>query len=240
MSGKQLNVLANRWHNCTRCDLHKTRLTEEIFFGSGNPRATYLFVAGAPRAEDEEHSSVFAGHAAGLLLQSIETIGIDLNDCYFTYAVSCRPKVFIPATDTEGERIEDRAPSREELTACRPRINEVLYQVDPRIVFTLGEWATKTLVRGRLPKFLDAVGKQYVCLLPAATREDHADGKLEGRARYHDIRYPILTLPDPASILINTSTAQHGPHAVLLRTLERGRQLAEFVINAEKATMETK
>ena len=239
-SAKNLAVLQSRWTGCAKCDLHKMRPSREISFGGGSTKATYLIIGNAPRDTDESHGTVFSGRASDVLLASLEQVGISLDDCYFTYAVSCRPKVFIPATETEQERIEDRAPSRDELTACRSRLYEILYQVDPRVVITAGEWATKTMVRGRLPRFVEAVGKQYICVLMSADPEDHTEGNIEGKARYHDIKYPVLAVPDPTTILANTSTASHGPHHVLLKTLQRARDLVKFINNTEAKTMESK
>ena len=215
------------------------RPSKEISFGGGSAKATYLIVGNAPRDTDEHNGTVFSGQAASVLLRALAEAKIAKEDCYFTYAVSCRPKVFIPATETEAERIEDRAPSRDELAACRSRLYEILYQVDPRAVITAGEWATKAMVRGRLPRFVEAVGKQYVCTLPAADPEDTAEGKVEGKARYLDLRYPVFAVPDPATILANTSTAAHGPHSVLTKTLQRVHSLVTFTINAEHTTETT-
>lgn len=233
-----LRVLYNEWTGCTRCDLSKTRETPEIFFGYGSLTAKYFILGSSPTESDEALSGIFSGRDGGVLLDTLADVGIDIDDCYFTYAVSCRPKVFIPATEQEPAKIEGRAPSRDELTACRPRLYEILYQVDPRVVITLGEWATKTMVRGRLPKFTEAVGKQYICTLPAAVPEDHAEGKVTGKSRYLDIRYPVFAVPDMNTILANPSTATHGPHNVLIRTLTNVRKYVDFVLHNEAATLE--
>ena len=235
---RRLQVLAKEWHGCQRCKLHEMRVGPDIFFGYGKSTpAKYLIVGGTPTESDEVFSGLFAGDEGELLFELLRTANIDLDECYFTYSVACRPKVFIPATDTEDERIEGRPPSKEEVIACRPRLYEILYQVDPRAIITLGESATKALVRGRLPKFLDCLGKQYISLLPAATPEDRVDGKATGKSRYHDLQYPVFPIPEMMSIINNPSTADHGPHAVALRTLQKAHQKVEFVIKSELATM---
>lgn len=234
----RLQTLNAQWHGCTKCDLHLRRPTPHICFGGGAAPATYLIVGDAPNTSDENEGVVFSGEVSDILLEALTEAGIAIADCYFTYAVACRPKVYIPATDGEAERIEDRAPAREELNLCRPRLYEILYQVDPRVIITTGEWATKTMLRGRLPKYLDVVGKQYTCVLPSADPEDHAEGKTTGKARYHDLRYPMFAIPTPAAILMNTSEAAHGPHQILKSTLQRAHALVQFVLNAEHAPSE--
>ncbi len=233
----RLAVLNNEWTGCKRCGLHEMRLGPDIFFGYGPPSPKYFVVAGAPTQADELYGSVCAGDEGEVLFELLELANVPVAECYFTYSVACRPKVFIPATDTEEERIENRAPAKDELAGCRPRLYEQLYQTDPRIILTLGEVATKAMVRGRLPKFIEAVGKQYVCTLPAATREDHEDEKVKGKARYHDIVYPVLAVPEMISIINNPSTADHGPYNVALKTLRRAQAYVEFIIANESATM---
>lgn len=235
----RLQVLDNEWHGCTRCGLHEQRIGSDIFFGYGADRPKKFFlVGGAPTASDEIFHGLFSGDEGDLFLEMLKTVGIERDECYFTYSVACRPKVFIPATDTDGERIENRPPGKDELVACRPRLYEQLYQVDPRVIITLGETATKAMVRGRLPKFIEAVGKQYVCSLPAATREDREDGKTTGKSRYHDIQYPVLAIPEMMTIINNPSTADHGPYNIAIRTMQRAKDYANFVINNEKKSME--
>ncbi len=233
----RLRVLHEEWHGCTRCSLHQMRPGPDIFFGSGPSTPKFFFVLGTATEADELFGSVAAGDEGAILQELLERANIDVKECYFTYSVACRPKVFIPATDTEPERIEGRLPAKEELVACRPRLYEQLYQTDPRLIITVGETATKAMVRGRLPKFLTAVGKQYVSVLPAATREDHEDGKVTGKARYHDLVYPVFAIPEMTAIINNPSMAEHGPYAIALRTLTRARQYTEFVIGNELQTM---
>lgn len=234
---KNLQVLYNAWNGCTRCDLSKSREGDGIFFGYGSLTAKYFVVGAAPTESDESVAGIFAGREGGVLLDAMLEVGIDPDDCYFTYAVSCRPKVFIPATEQEKAKVEGRAPNRDELTACRPRLYEILYQVDPRAVITLGEWATKTMIRGRLPKYTEAVGKQYACVLPAAVKEDHVEKKTVGKSRYLDVTYPVFAVPDMSTILSNPSTADHGPHNVLHRSLSRIRTYVDFVLHNEAETM---
>lgn len=236
-AAERLAVLNEEMTGCTRCGLHETRVGPDIFFGYGPPTARFLIVAGAPTAVDEMYGGLFAGDEGEVLFELMEKAQIPTADCYFTYAVACRPKVFIPKTDTEDERIEGRSPAKDELAACRFRLYEQLYQADPRIILTLGEVATKAMVRGRLPKFVEAVGKQYTCTLPAATREDHEDGKVVGKARHHDLVYPLLAVPEIISIINNPSTATHGPYNVALKTLMRAKAYVDFVTDNEQETM---
>lgn len=237
-SQRNLDVLAADWHGCKRCDLSKTRDGNDIFFGFGKPQPKILVIASMPTANDEEVKAMFTGDEGDLLLHILSSeAGINAHDCYFTYAVSCRPKVYIPATEDEEERIENRPPDKEELVACRTRLYEILYQVDPRVIVTVGEVATKSVVRGRLPKFLDAIDKQYVCNLFPATKENHEDGKVAGKARYQPLAYPVFPIPDMQMIINNPSTADHGPYRLAVKILKKVHDYMKFTIDSEQLTM---
>lgn len=234
----KLRVLGQEWRGCTKCGLHSTRLRDDIFFGYGAAHTPkkYLVIGGAPTESDEVLHTLFSGDEGIVLTRLLTEAKISPDECFFTYAVGCRPKVFIPATDTEQERIDTRAPDKAELAACRPRLYEQLYLVDPRIIIAVGETATKAVVRGRLPRFVEAVGKQYTCALPAATREDREDGRTQGKARYQNLFYPVLAVPDMKTILSNPSTANHGPYNIALRTLTRAQLYANFIATNERVT----
>jgi uracil-DNA glycosylase family 4 len=228
-SKRNLTVLSEQWHGCTRCELSKTREGPDIFFGFGEAQPRVLVIGSTPTAADEYENSMFAGDEGDLLLHLLrEEANIPTEDCFFTYAVSCRPKVFIPATEDEPERIENRPPSKEELVACRPRLYEIV---------TVGEVATKAVVRGRLPKFVEAVDKQYQCVLFPATKEDHEDNKVTGKARYQPLVYPVFPIPDMNTIINNPSTAEHGPYRLAVKILKKVQDYTKFVIENEEHTM---
>lgn len=233
----KLKVLQQEWSGCTRCPLHETRGHAQVAFGTGSPRAKYLIVGQAPTESDYLAGNIYAGREGLVILEALKTAGIRIDECYFTYAVSCRPTMLIPATESEPERTVPRVPAKEELSACRTRLYEILYLVDPRVVISLGEHATKTMVRGRLPKFTEAVGRRYDCTLHAATPEDRAEGKTAGKSRYFDTKYPVYAVPDTTTILGNPSSAAHGPHAVMLNTLIGARTYVDFVLKNEEKTM---
>jgi len=235
---RNLSVLNEQWHGCTRCELSKTRESEGIFFGFGAAQPRVLIIGSAPTASDEQMGAMFAGDEGDLLHHLITAeAGIPEEELYFTYSVSCRPKVFIPATEDEEERIENRPPAKEETVACRPRLYEILYQTDPRAIVTVGEIATKSVVRGRLPRFVEAIDKQYQCVLYPATQEDHEDNKVTGKSRYQALVYPVFPIPDMMTIINNPSTADHGPYRLAVKILKKVQDYTKFVIQNEQQTM---
>lgn len=234
---RHLEVLQESWTGCTKCQIHEMRQGPDIFFGLGNPTPDYLLVLQSPSESDEASGDVLEGAEGALLLELLSIAGIEVSDCFITYAVSCRPKLFIPATEDSKERIETRKPVKEELTACRPRLNEIIYRTDPKLIITVGEEALKTVVRGRQGKFLDSIGKQQVCILFAAGQEVMKEGSVEGASRYLNVKYPVLPLPEMTAIMSNPSTANHGPYYTALRALSRAHEYMRFLKkNEDKET----
>ena len=49
--------------------------------------------------------------------------------------------------------------------------------------------------------------------------------------------YPVFPIPEMSTILNNPSQADHGPLAIVMRTLEKARRYIDFVERGEQDTM---
>ena len=136
---------------CTRCALAETRT--QVVFGVGDPDAALMFVGEGPGQNEDEQGIPFVGRAGGLLTRLIEGIGLTRDDVYIANVVKCRPP-------------GNRDPLPPEIDACRPFLEAQLGFVAPRVVMTLGNFATKLLLdtkvgitklRGQELPFGDAV-----------------------------------------------------------------------------------
>jgi DNA polymerase len=117
---------------CTRCALCKGRT--RVVFGVGNPRADLVFVGEGPGEQEDLQGEPFVGKSGKLLDKLIlEEVGLTRRDFYVCNTVKCRP----PA---------NRDPLPEELAACRPFLERQLDLIDPKVVVTLGNFATKQLL----------------------------------------------------------------------------------------------
>ena len=116
---------------CTRCDLSLTRT--QVVFGVGNPGAGLMFVGEGPGEQEDLQGEPFVGRAGQLLTRLIEGIGLTRADVYIANVVKCRPP-------------GNRDPLPVEIESCRPYLEGQLELIDPAVVVTLGNFATKLLL----------------------------------------------------------------------------------------------
>jgi DNA polymerase len=116
---------------CTRCpQLAATRRT--VVFGSGNADADLMFVGEAPGAREDEQGVPFVGQAGRLLDTLLGEIGLARGDVFVTNVLRCRPP-------------QNRDPMPSEIENCQGYLFRTLALVQPRVVCTLGNFATKLL-----------------------------------------------------------------------------------------------
>ena len=156
---------AERWSSlfeevkdCTRCPLHETRT--KAVFGAGNADAELMFVGEAPGAEEDRQGLPFVGRAGQLLNQMLEGIGMSREDVFIANVLKSRPP-------------GNRDPQPLEIEACRPYLFEQVRLIEPRVVCTLGNFATKLLsgnptgiTRVRGTPQVHELGGRTVFLLP--------------------------------------------------------------------------
>ena len=127
-----LEELAREASNCTRCPLAAGRNT--VVFGVGDPTADLLFVGEGPGREEDLRGEPFVGRSGQLLDRLVlEEIGLTRDRFYIANTVKCRP----PA---------NRDPLPAEVSSCRPYLEAQLDLVDPKVIVTLGNFATKLLL----------------------------------------------------------------------------------------------
>ena len=115
---------------CTRCPLAATRT--QVVFGSGAPDADLMFVGEAPGFHEDTHGVPFVGQAGKLLERLLQGIGLERTDVYIANVLKCRPP-------------GNRDPHPEEIEACEGHLFRQIELIQPRLVATLGNFATKLL-----------------------------------------------------------------------------------------------
>jgi uracil-DNA glycosylase len=116
---------------CRKCPLAAGRT--QVVFGAGDPAADLVFVGEGPGQQEDLQGIPFVGRAGQLLTRLIEGIGMTRDDVYIANVVKCRPP-------------GNRDPLPDEIEACRPYLEAQLDFLDPRVVVTLGNFATKLLL----------------------------------------------------------------------------------------------
>jgi uracil-DNA glycosylase family 4 len=125
-----LAAFADQVAGCTKCALAEGRT--QVVFGSGNPDADLMFVGEAPGFHEDKQGIPFVGAAGKLLGQLLEGIGMTRDDVYVANVLKCRPP-------------GNRDPLPEEIEACEGHLWRQIELIEPRVVATLGNFATKLL-----------------------------------------------------------------------------------------------
>jgi len=125
-----LREYAEQTATCTRCALAEGRT--QVVFGAGNPNAELMFVGEAPGFHEDQQGVPFVGQAGKLLERLLEGIGLSRSDVYIANTVKCRPP-------------GNRDPVPDELAACEPHLFRQIELIEPTLVATLGNFATKLL-----------------------------------------------------------------------------------------------
>jgi uracil-DNA glycosylase len=116
---------------CTRCALSQGRT--QVVYGAGNPQARLLFVGEAPGFHEDKQGAPFVGASGKLLTGLIEGIGLTRDDVYIANVLKCRPP-------------GNRDPLPDEIDTCKPWLKEQLEIIDPPVICTLGNFASKLLL----------------------------------------------------------------------------------------------
>jgi uracil-DNA glycosylase family 4 len=122
--------------DCTRCKLAGGR--KNIVFGVGNPLADLVFVGEAPGGDEDRMGEPFVGLAGQLLTKMIGAMGFRREDVYICNVIKCRPP-------------NNRNPEPDEVEACEPFLKGQLGAIKPRIIVTLGKFASQSICRDSTP-----------------------------------------------------------------------------------------
>lgn len=119
---------------CTKCALSRSRTN--TVFGEGNPDADLVFVGEAPGQEEDRTGKPFVGRAGQLLDKMIAAMGLGRDDVFICNILKCRPP-------------NNRTPATEEVEACWNYLVRQLQIIRPKVIVTLGNPATQTLLDTR-------------------------------------------------------------------------------------------
>lgn len=130
-----LRHLAGVLADCQGCGLCQNRT--QVVFGVGNPTAELMFVGEGPGFHEDRLGEPFVGAAGQLLNELLAGIGLSRADVYIANVVKCRPP-------------ENRDPHPDEIEACSPHLLEQIRIIRPRVICTLGRFATRLLAETEL------------------------------------------------------------------------------------------
>jgi len=149
---------------------------KNIVVGKGNLNADILFVGEAPGKNEDEQGVPFVGMAGKNLDKLLEKVGLSLEDIYIANILKCRPP-------------ENRDPLPDEIRAHTPWLIEQIKQIKPKVICSLGNYATKFFLS---EGDVDNMDKQ-----PGIT-------SLHGKVRFVEIggvKIKLIPLFHPAAII---------------------------------------
>ncbi|MEX0829665.1 MAG: uracil-DNA glycosylase [Nitrospirales bacterium] len=130
-----LPQLSASLQNCQRCELSASRT--HVVFGIGNPQASVMFVGEAPGFYEDREGLPFVGAAGKLLTELLQSIGLERSDIYIANVIKCRPP-------------NNRDPLPDEIDTCKPFLLQQIALIQPKLVCTLGNFATQTLLERKV------------------------------------------------------------------------------------------
>ncbi len=190
--------------DCTRCPLGETRTN--LVLGVGSEDAEVMFVGEAPGFHEDKQGIPFVGPAGQLLDQLLGSIGLERPQVYIANTLKCRPP-------------DNRDPMPEELETCTPFLIKQIDLIKPRIICTLGNHATKILLK-------------------TSTGITQLHGKMmrKGGLAYVPLFHPAAALHKPPlkSVLIEDfQRLREHLEAERIRWEEEGEEPPEAVVQAE-------
>ncbi len=127
----ELDEVARIASTCTKCRLSAGRT--QVVFGDGNPDADLMFIGEGPGYHEDKQGLPFVGSAGQLLNRLLEEIGLTRQDVYIANVVKCRPP-------------GNRDPLHDEIESCKPYLMKQIELIDPAVVVTLGNFATRVVL----------------------------------------------------------------------------------------------
>jgi len=170
MESVDIEALAKETEICKKC--------KNVVVGKGNPKAEILFVGEAPGRNEDEQGLPFVGAAGKNLDKLLAEVGLSLNDIYITNILKCRPP-------------ENRAPLPDEIRAHTPWLINQVKEMRPKVVCSLGNYATKFFLTGLKVEGMDEQ--------PGIT---NVHGKVK-IIEFDGMKIKLIPLFHPAAIIYN-------------------------------------
>lgn len=206
----ELGALQERARACVRCpQLAANRTT--VVFGAGNPDADVLFVGEAPGQNEDRQGLPLVGSPGRLIFELLAELGIPREDVYIANVLKCRTP-------------NNRDALAEEIAHCREYLDAQVELIRPRVVCSLGNFATKVL-RGdptgikRLhgQDELLTIGGRTVRLLPLL----HPAAALYQAANLDFLRADLAKLPGLLALPVPPQPEPTAPEAASADERER-------------------
>jgi uracil-DNA glycosylase len=198
----------NEAQSCSACALSEKR--RNVVFGEGNPSSPLVLVGEGPGDNEDATGRPFVGRAGQLLDKALLDNGLTREHVYICNVVKCR------ACDWSTGKPVNRAPTDDEVAACRQWLEPQLKAIGPKVILCIGAPSAKTLIRKDF-KITAERGKYF--------RTDLA-------------KTAIATL-HPSYILRNQSARNDGGYGLLVADIAKAWATAQMLANGESRKRDT-
>lgn len=152
-----LEEVANKINKCKKCGLWKTR--KNPVPGEGNPNAEIILIAEAPGYNEDLQGKPFVGAAGKVLDELLASVELKKEEIFITNILKCRPP-------------GNRNPKSDEIKACSSYLDKQIQAINPKVICTLGNFATKYIL-ARFGLKLENIGKIHGQIFEVNTLEHH-------------------------------------------------------------------
>ncbi len=135
--GEQLLRLQEEVKGCTRCPALVDNRSQTVF-ADGPLGARLCFLGEAPGADEDRQGVPFVGRSGQLLNDILKACGLPREEVYICNVLKCRPP-------------ENRTPTPEEVSNCRPFFERQLEWLRPEFICCLGSVAATALLNSKQP-----------------------------------------------------------------------------------------
>ncbi len=149
-----------------------------LVFGKGNANAEIFFVGESPGRNEDLQGLPFVGAAGKNLDGLLAKVGLSLDNVYIANILKYRPP-------------ENRNPLPEEIEKHTPWLLRQIEEIKPKVVCSLGNYATKFFLAGCIVKDMDK--QEGISKLHGKTREVEIGG----------MKIKLIPLFHPAAIIYN-------------------------------------
>ncbi len=127
----EIDLVREQALQCTKCALSQGRT--QVVWADGNLDSDVLFIGEAPGFHEDQQGKPFVGAAGQLLDKLLAEVGLDRTNVAIVNVLKCRPP-------------GNRDPQPEEIESCRPYLEAQLEHMRPRVIITLGNFATRFII----------------------------------------------------------------------------------------------
>ncbi|MBA2312152.1 MAG: uracil-DNA glycosylase [Actinobacteria bacterium] len=159
-----IDGIRNEALSCTKCRLAEGRT--QVVWAAGNLDSDLLFIGEAPGFHEDKQGIAFVGAAGQLLDKLLAEIGLDRSTAAIVNVIKCRPP-------------GNRDPQPDEIESCRPYLEAQLAHMRPKVIVTLGNFATRFILQEQIG-ITRARGQKYSRLGATVVPTFHPAAALRG------------------------------------------------------------